>query len=405
MIRLTHSTHQSDSQVLEECRRAFKTLLVRKDIGFHRLPEAKALWEAAQSRAEQIQKQYTHMAVLGIGGSSLGGLALTEALRKRNVIFFENVDAKDFWLRLEELPNIEKVHWVIVSKSGKTVETLTQTNFLYQFLKTKNIELKKCSTVVSETKSNPLSDWARTQKIPLLEIPEDVGGRFSVLSSVGLLPAAFTNINLESLKKGARWSVEQEELVAQLCAQSLQSFKNQKWTTVFWAYCNQLRSFGLWIEQLWAESLAKKQNRLQQAAPRVSTPISLIGANDQHSVLQQIAEGFPDKFVWFLRVTESERYGPRLQTSLFKDQDEVLGKTMGDLLAAEAQATRAALESSGVSSLTLEVAELSDASIGALFMLFELVTATLGEVMNINAFDQPGVELGKGLAREILSKN
>jgi glucose-6-phosphate isomerase len=405
MIELIHSTEKTDAALLIQTKRAFQTFMKREDIGFHRLPEMRALWEASEARATLLKTNCSRMAVLGIGGSSLGGLALTEALRKKNVSFFENVDSKDFWETLRAWPEVESTHWVIVSKSGKTVETLTQASFLAQHLKSKNIDLSKNCTVITEFQSSPLLDWAKLNDVPTLEVPLNVGGRFSVLCPVGLVPAAFSGVNLESLRKGALWSLKQDELIAELSAKAIQSFNNDKWITVFWAYCSQLRSFGLWIEQLWAESLAKKTDRLGQVAHRVSTPISLIGANDQHSVLQQVSEGHLDKFVWFMRVKESETFGPRLEHSLFKNQDEMLGKSMGELLAAEAHATRSALEASGVHSLTLELNRLDDQTVGALFMLYELVTATIGEALNINAFDQPGVELGKRLARDILSKS
>jgi glucose-6-phosphate isomerase len=214
--------------------------------------------------------------------------------------------------------------------------------------------------------------------------------------------AAFAGVDIGEIRRGAQWALQQSTLVSELAAHSLSSFENSEWITAFWVYCNRLYSWGLWTQQLWAESLAKKINRSGGSAPRVSTPIPLIGANDQHSVLQQLAEGAKDKFVWFLRVKDSETYGPVLKQSLFSHQNYLVGKPLGVLLGAEAQATSQALENHGVHSISLLCEALSPATIGALFMTMELVVGTIGEVYDINAFDQPGVELGKRLALDIL---
>jgi glucose-6-phosphate isomerase len=397
---------ENNAPSAEDLRRArghVDALLSREELGFLRLPSRGELWEKSEARALEVKKNFKRLAVLGIGGSSLGGLTLREALDLEGLEFFENVDARDFWDRLRALP-LEDVHWAVISKSGRTVETLTQANFVHAFLKDHNLDFARRATVISETKSNPLSDWARKNAVPLLEIPEDVGGRFSVLSPVGMFPAAFGGAPLAQLREGAARALENKDLVARLTAAYLKSFEREKWITVFWAYCNRLRSFGLWLEQLWAESLGKKQGLAGQPAPRAGTPISLVGANDQHSVLQQVMEGAKDKFVTFFRVGESETYGDVLKENLFKGEDLVVGKSMGQLLAAEATATQRALAEAGVPSLSLEMERIDARALGELFMLFEIVVGALGEAHGINAFDQPGVELGKRLAKEILLK-
>jgi len=403
LIKLTNFTHEPSKAFFGEAQTALNKLLHRKDLGFFDLPKRQEIWNQSAGRAQELKKSYKTLAILGIGGSSLGGLAIKESLGLDGLEFFENVDSRDFWKRLNSL-SVDQTHWVIVSKSGKTVETLTQANFVSQFLKEKGLDLTQRATVISEIKSNPLTNWARKNNVQILQIPEDVGGRFSVLSPVGLLPAGFGGVDLHQLKEGAQDALHDTELVARLSAFYLASFSEEKWISVFWAYCNNLRYFGLWIEQLWAESLGKKHDIHKRQAPRASTPISLIGANDQHSVLQQIAEGAKDKFVSFLRVKESETYGPKLAENLFEGEGFVVGKSMGELLAAEATATQRALQEANVPSLSLEIDALDARHLGFLFMLFELVVGTMGEALNINAFDQPGVELGKRLAKEILLK-
>ena len=156
------------------------------------------------------------------------------------------------------------------------------------------------------------------------------------------------------------------------------------------------------MQQLWAESLAKKNDRLGKSAPRASTPIPLIGSRDQHSVLQQISEGHRDKFIWFIRVSESEDFGPNLENDIFGADVKYENKNLGRVFAALAVSTAQGLKQVGVNSLTLRLGRLHEKEVGALFMIFQVVVAALGEHLNINAFDQPGVELGKRLAKDIL---
>jgi glucose-6-phosphate isomerase len=162
--------------------------------------------------------------------------------------------------------------------------------------------------------------------------------------------------------------------------------------------------FGRWIQQLWAESLAKKIDNKGKTALRTSTPMPCLGAMDQHSLLQQFMEGANDKYFVFLKFSHLLNFGPRLQKSTTVGMEIMQNRTMGELLFAEAKATRQALEMQGRHTIELELQDTSIRSIGYLFMFFQLVVAGLGQMMDINAFDQPGVELGKRLAKEILLK-
>jgi glucose-6-phosphate isomerase len=402
MIRLQAETVEILQSELTENRTALKSLLARKDLGFFDLPARTELWNQCSLRAKNVLAQADHLAVLGIGGSSLGGRALMDSLALKTVDFFENVDARDFWERLRNLKDLKRTHWAIISKSGSTIETLGQMSFVSQFLKEQGLSLNDKVTVITEKKKSPLYDWAIENEVPTLEVPLDVGGRFSVLSPVGLFPAAFAGIDLDLLRKGALWALQQDDLISRLMAQSLRSFAREEWITPFWIYSSRLWSWGLWVQQLWAESLAKKIDRAGKPGPRVSTPLPLIGANDQHSILQLIAEGARDKFIWFVRVTDAETFGPKLEKSLFEHQRYLQGKSLGALLAAEVQATAQALQQNQIQSLCVEVRDINPMTMGALFMLLELVVGALGESLNINAFDQPGVELGKRLALDIL---
>lgn len=407
MIQLLKSESSGVQSAAPELGAHFDRLLARKDLGFHQTPGRDFLWKESIERGQQIRQSFQQMVVLGIGGSSLGGRAILSALapeQGQNLLFFENVDGFEFWRRLDQLKDLRTVHFVLVSKSGTTLETLTQASFVQEKLLEQGLDLKRQSTVITEKRQNPLYDWAQAENIPILEIPVDVGGRFSVLTPVGLLPTAFLGLDVLEMKKGAEWALNQKALWCELAHMSLQSFAREEWITLFWTYSDRLRDFGLWIQQLWAESLGKATNRKGGRAPRASTPMPLVGANDQHSVQQQVMEGAPDKFTIFIRDLEAESFGPKLEQNLFPHLKYTEGKVIGALLAAEAQATARALKESGRQSATLRVETLDERTLGALFMGFELLTGLLGECLDINAFDQPGVELGKKLAKEILSR-
>lgn len=410
MWKLTHTTTAESGEWKARADKAVAALKARKDLGFLRLHELDDLWKSADARARELRKSSPAMAVLGMGGSSLGGRALIHGLRKwdetHEVEFIDNVDADRFWKWLKARTvqsKLKDTHFVIVSKSGNTIETLSMAEFIDQHLRASGFrKISANSTVISENDDNPLMRWARKEGVAALEIPKDVGGRFSVLSPVGLLPAAFYGLDLDGLREGAAWAFGQDELIARLTAQSLASFQRNEWITLFWAYADGLREFGLWTQQLWAESLGKAKDREGGKAPRASTPIPAVGSSDQHSILQQVMEGAPDKFLWFFRVEQSETDGPILEKNLFDCQGLMAGKTMGQLFGAMATATRSALEQKGIQSLTLTAPRLDERTLGALLMLLELVVGALGEALDINAFDQPGVEAGKVLARGIL---
>ncbi len=394
--------------LLEKSLQGFDILLSRRDIGFTRLIARENLVQAAEARAKEIARNSTQMVVVGMGGSSLGTRALLAAAPRPagsgQVSFLDNIDAASFWTWLKARHDVASIHWVLSSKSGNTVEILALADIIDQHLRQSgHRRLGTVSTVISELKESPLTVWARQESVPVLEVPTDVGGRFSVLTAIGMLPAAFAGLRLDLMTEGAAWALEQRQMVAEMSAHSLASFLRDEWVTMMWSYADGLREFGLWWQQLWAESLAKRVNREGGPAARVSTPVPGIGTCDQHSMLQQVIEGAPDKFVWFQRVLESESSGLKLEKTLFTGQDFMVGKGIGDLFRAEADATEQAMHEAHVHTASLTGVKLDERSMAALFMLWQLAVATMGEVLGVNAFDQPGVERGKALARVALS--
>ncbi len=409
MIKILNQNQKIQEAIQQKHKLALARVIDDKTLGFHQVTQRENLWTTSQQIADDFRKKYKTLVVMGIGGSALGGRVIKEALAfktDREILFWDNVDPILMDSQLKKLDGkLETVGWAVISKSGNTIETLTQCDYVAQFYKAKNLNWTKQVVVITEPRENPLSNFAKKFEIPQLEVPLDVGGRFSVLTPVGLFPAAFLGLNINLLKAGANKALADVETVTALTALSEQSFINQEWITVFWTYSELLKTFGFWIQQLWAESLAKKvcrDNKTQ--APRASTPMPCMGATDQHSILQQIAEGYKDKFVVFIRSEQSESQGQIINESLFNNMYHMNGKPFGQLLKAEAIATQAALTEHGVSNITITTPSMNEELLGYLFMYFELVVATIGESMNINTFNQPGVELGKVIAKDLLIK-
>lgn len=377
--------------------------MARNDIGFVGLPDRANLWEQSLKIGLDLKAKFKNMVVVGIGGSSLGGRVLAQVAGAKNVFFVDNVDAVEFENLFTCIGDLKNVCWLFISKSGTTLETLLALEHVDQKYQEQNLSLAKQSVVVTENKVNTLSDWAKRNDVPQAEVPLDVGGRFSVLSPVGLVPAAFMGMDLAKMREGAAEARKDNALIENLMSHFMWSFRQNQWITLFWFYNSRAHSLGMWLNQLWAESLGKKSDRQGRPAPRASTPMWAIGAVDQHSVLQQVMEGAQDKFVVFHRFDDAEGGSIKLRVSQFAETKNLQGKNMGTLLKAEAIATEEALRKSGVATLCLKTKVLDEGSLSYYFMLFELVVAGLGEWMDINAFDQPGVELGKRLAKDLLN--
>lgn len=402
MFEISQMDHKIDQALLNSCEAALNNFLKREEIGFPKLVERIPLWEQSYKAGQAFNERFTRLVIVGLGGSSLGTRVIAEVFRAKNLFFVDNVDAIEFETLIEELGDLKEVGWVFISKSGTTIESLCALELLEQIYAEEKLSLAAQSMVISEPKQNTLTQWAQKHSLMTCDIPLDVGGRFSVLSPVGMMPAAFLGLDLEKIRLGAAQALLRKDLVTQTMAQMLSSFQREEWVTLLWFYSSRMKSFGSWYQQLWAESLGKAKTRSGEKAPRASTPMWAVGASDQHSILQQVMEGARDKFVVFVRVEEAEGGSQRLHKNQFTETKDLVGRTMGELLRAEALATQEALSQNGVSTMTLKTKVLDEQTLGFLFMFWELVVAGLGEAMKIDAFDQPGVELGKRLAKDKL---
>jgi glucose-6-phosphate isomerase len=281
------------------------------------------------------------------------------------------------------------------------LETLALLDYWSQVLREADLEIEKQSTVICGAGKSPLRDWAEANSVPILPVPEDVGGRFSVLTPVGLVPAALMGMPLERMRAGAEWALQQKDLVLNLAAHSLASFDEKRWITQMWIYSGSLHTLGLWWQQLWSESLGKKTARTGSPAPRVSTPMVCQGPQDQHSLLQQLQEAERDKWIILFRDDDAESPGSAFECRVLKGLD-CNAMYLAEILRAEADGFIGALTDAGIPHIVLRGASSKAETWGAFFMIWELVIAVLGEALDINAFDQPGVELGKRLALQKL---
>ena len=354
-------------------------------------------------KLQNLKNRFSTTVVVGIGGSSLGIQVLQDFFAIKNFIFIDNVDALEFSHQLAELSDLTKTLWLFISKSGETIETLASLELISQYYQEKAIPLTPNTIVITENKSSTLFKWAQKHDVLQFEIPLIVGGRFSILSSVGLVPASLMGLDLSAFEKGARTALASKSELVQFVAEVLNSFERNEFITILWSYSSRFKKFGFWWQQLWAESLGKKVNLTGGAASRASTPIPLVGATDQHSVLQQIAEGAKDKFVVFLRSEMAESGNMVIKNPQFEVCADLRSKSLGHLLCAEADATQMSFDALKISHVTLKVAQHNEETLGFLFMFFQLAVLALGEALEINPVNQPGVEHGKILCKQILA--
>lgn len=378
-------------------------VLSDNNLGFLSLPNHQSLISSSQDLGGHLSKNYDHLVVLGIGGSSMGPCAFAELASIDRITFFDNPDLMLTSKISRLIKSGQKIAWLIISKSGSTIEILWSIEWLVQQFSVNTELFWNHTYYITEKTKNPLTDLAEKYKRPSLEIPLNVGGRFSVLSPVGLVIAQYLGLNLSKIVSGAQTAHKDTLNVVSICNEYLNSFERNETISLFWMYSSYTRWFGGWLQQLWAESLGKKVNLKGEPAYSFSTPMVAIGACDQHSILQQVIEGPKDKFVSIFRFKSLEQ-GENITTIQFEQTQMLKNKKFGTLLKAEAQATRQAMQDSGVSTVELVVDQLDEEALGYLFMYFQIVVAVLARVKNINAFDQPGVQLGKTMIKNYLDE-
>ena len=359
---------------------------------------------------EQKKNKWENIVVLGIGGSALGAIAVRKAImsdqNNPKLWVMDNVDPEEVSEALKEL-NLTKTLFVVISKSGSTVEPMTLYAVFRSALakKVPAKELKKHFVFVTDPKKGLLRPIAEKEGIATFDVPPNLGGRFSVLSSVGLVPLALAGVDINALLKGAKdmretikkTKLTQNPALLLAATQFLADWKKGKSMTVLMAYSNKLSKINDWYCQLLAESIGKNK----RTGP---TPVSAIGTTDQHSQLQLYAEGPNNKLIIFLK---SLSHSPvKIPKGVLPDELSYLeNKKVADVLPAAHYGTAESLAANQRPNLTLQVPAITAETVGGLFMLFEFQVAILGLLYKVNAFDQPGVENGKKITKKILTES
>jgi glucose-6-phosphate isomerase len=370
--------------------------------------------ETIETHAARLAGSFEEIVVLGTGGSSLGGRTLAALADmgfgprpgRPRLRFLDNVDGATFdaLIASSALP---RTGFLAISKSGSTPETLSQLLACFGALSEKfgaNAAAERF-TAITEPGDNPLRHFAARHEIPVLDHDPSLGGRFSVLSLVGLLPARLAGIDIASVRAGAATVLDAlradprpaqfAPAVGAAVSVALQR-ERQANTTVLMPYADRLAPFGLWFRQLWAESLGK--------SGKGTTPIRALGTVDQHSQLQLYLDGPRDKMFTLLAAANPTR-GPRVPAELAANLrlDYLAGRHMGDLLAAEQRATYDTLAAAGRPVRLLSLERIDERGIGALLMHFMLETLIAADLLGVDPFGQPAVEDGKKRARAYLA--
>ncbi|BBG65921.1 glucose-6-phosphate isomerase [Hydrogenimonas sp.] len=399
---------RADDEANELMAEAFGNLVYEREkgvAGYYNLPQNSKLIvteaEAYASSSRLIQECDT-IAVIGIGGSSLGAKAVDSVLKHRypdakRLIFLENPDPVELDEKFAAIER-DKTIFIVISKSGTTIETIS---IFKAVIEKFDIDLEsgdKERIIAITDEGSALCRFVDHYGLKAYTIPHNVGGRFSVLSSVGIVPLTFAGYDTCSLLEGASQMIEsffdgtEEHLLikAAFIARNWREYR----TNVIFAYASFMEDFTKWYVQLWGESLGKIDRCGNRVGP---TPAGHIGSVDQHSFLQLVMQGPADKSVTFIKIENFEKKLkiPDIRLEHLQKCDYVNGRTFNELINAECDATRESLAGEGVpvDSITLDRAD--EANLGRLIIYYELLTSLTGAMMQIDTYDQPGVEKGK----------
>jgi glucose-6-phosphate isomerase len=297
-----------------------------------------------------------------------------------------------------------------VTKSGKTSETMAQMMTVAAMLKKAGLPVKDHIIATTDEKNGNLIRIAQEEGLKAFVIPADVGGRFSELTPVGLLPAAVCGFNIRAMLNGAAdmdetCSKEGKNPASLFALLHVLAMKKGVNVSVMLPYADSLKYMADWYAQLWAESLGKRADVDGKEVFAGQTPVKALGVTDQHSQIQLFTEGPFDKLVTFLKVGKFRSdLGIPAAFEYVDDIAFLAGYTFGELLEAERSATEYALCKAGRMNITITLPEVSEYTVGALLHFFEMATAYAGELLHINAFDQPGVEEGKKATFALMGK-
>ena len=367
------------------------------------------------SFCDPIRTTAHSVVVLGIGGSALGTLAISNALmhlrhkelpeekRKAPKFYVEdNIDPE----RMESLfdvIDVGKSYFIVITKSGETGETLSQFLMMYAKLSARLGEKAREHVIaVTTIGKGTLYDIASAEGFKIFGIKEGIGGRFSVFSPVGLVPLACVGVDIKGIISGAAKAKEycllpriDENPALMMAALNTSAYKKGRNISVIMPYADSLRFMADFYAQLWGESLGKKYDLLGNTVNVGQTPVKAVGVTDQHSQIQLYTEGPLDKVITFLTVGQFRNVSVIPNDKRIEGADFLKGHTLNELVNAEYFATAFALKKAGRMNMTLEISRVTPQTIGELVTVLMYQTAFAGAMLNVNTYDQPGVEEGK----------
>ncbi|ANE35520.1 phosphoglucose isomerase [Campylobacter iguaniorum] len=369
------------------------------EIGYYHLPK---FGEEIIPKIASLKGKFKKVVLIGVGGSSLGVKAIYEMLNLDcEMVFLDNLDPFSIEEKLANLVFDESL-FILSSKSGTTIEPIS----IYKIILAKfNPKTYENFIVITDPQSK-LEEYAKFHNITVFNIPKNVGGRFSVLSAIGLVPLGICGGDISALLDGANACKKhfmdgKDDTILQK-AYHYATHPNAKINVLF-SYSDRLKSFNDWYVQLWAESLGKKRGYKRVGL----TPVGLVGSKDQHSFLQLIMEGVKDKTVTFITLKNHapSLKVPNLTLENLSGCDFVNELSLDAVFNAQANSTMQALLSENISIDTINLDSLDEWHIGWLIYYYELLTSATGIMLGINTYDQPGVEVGKRILKNLLSKN
>ena len=377
--------------------------------------------------ASMVQGRFENILVLGIGGSALGGMALSEALlhpywnllseEQREglprLFFMDNIDP-DTMTALLDMLDLSKTLVNVITKSGDTAETMSQFLIIKDRLEKELGDNYRYNIVATTDKrTGVLRQIAEQEGYKTFVVPDDVGGRFSVFSAVGLLPLALVGIDIDEIINGIKdmdLELKNTNIRDNIAAQNalihyLLDTRKGKNMSVMMPYSSRLKYVSDWYVQLWAESLGKNKDRNGNDVNIGQTPIKSLGATDQHSQIQLYNEGPNNKVITFIRVGEFDNTLDIPQIFEYTGIGYLGGKSINYLINAEADSTRIALADYKRPTVTITIDKINGYNLGQLLYMFEVQTAIAGELYNIDAFNQPGVEQAKNYTYALMGRH
>ncbi len=350
--------------------------------------------------ANQFKNKKEKIIIFGTGGSNLGARALNNIISNKSTFleFYDNIDPINFEKNFENI-NFETTAFLVISKSGTTPETLSQFSCLYEkAIKANKVQIFFSNTlIITEFKESPLFTIAKDNNCLLLEHPKDIGGRFSIFTNVGLIPAIISGLNVHELLRGASDVIDNIEAYSPYdLGRYLTHKKNTHFTNnVLMTYSDSLYFFGKWYLQLWAESIGKKNKGI--------TAIHSVGTTDQHSQLQLYLDGPRDKYFTFITTDHSNK-GIKINDQLFKNTtiDYFKNKTMGDLMQAEQGATLETFKQNNFNFREIYLPNIDEKNLGKLLSFSIMETIATCMYLDVDPFDQPAVEQSKKITKTYL---